>query len=107
MAVDPTAGTPLTGGTLVTIPAQKPVVGNALGFFAGRVYAPSAPLAGDRDVTVFFAGYHTQKPKNGLGDYRTIGRVSLHSSEDILASSHSPNGRDDDRDDRDDQDDLR
>jgi hypothetical protein len=30
-----------------------------------------------------FAGYHTTKPKNGLGDYRTIGRVSLHSSKDI------------------------
>jgi hypothetical protein len=104
LAVNPATGTPLTGGTLVTIPAQKPVVGNALGFFAGRVYAPSAPLAGDRDVNILFAGYHTQKPKNGLGDYRTIGRVSLHSSEDILASSQSPNGRDDDRDDRDDED---
>jgi len=31
-----------------------------------------------------FAGYHTTRPKNGLGDYRTIGRVSLHSSEDIV-----------------------
>jgi hypothetical protein len=107
MAVDPATGTPLTGGTLVTIPSQTAVVGNTLGFFAGRVYAPSAPLAGERDVNVFFAGYHTQKPKNGLGDYRTIGRVGLHSSEDILASSQSPNGRDDDRDDRDDFDNAR
>jgi hypothetical protein len=102
MAVDPIAGTPLTGGTLVTIPSQTPLVGNTLGFFAGRVYAPGAPLAGERDVNVFFAVYHTQRPKNGLGDYRTIDRVSLHSSEDILASSQSPNGRDDDRDDLDD-----
>jgi hypothetical protein len=107
LTVDPVTGTPLSGGTPVTIPAQKPVVGNTLGFFTGRVYAPSAPLAGDREVNVFFAGYHTQKPKNGLGDYRTIGRVSLHASEDILASSQSPNGREDDRDDRDDQDEAR
>lgn len=77
-----------------------PVVGNTLGFFAGRVYAPpSALLAGEQGVNVFFAGYHTQKPKNGLGDYRTIGRVNLHSSEEILASSQCPNGWDDNRDD--------
>jgi hypothetical protein len=102
MTVD-SNGIPVTsGGSAVTIPFVAPVVGNTLGFFAGRVYAPSAPLAGDRDVTVFFAGYHTAKPKNGLGDYRTIGRVSLHSSEDILASSQSPNGRDDDHDNLDD-----
>jgi hypothetical protein len=93
LAVDPATGTPLTGGTVVTIPSAKPVVGNTHGFFAGRVYAPSAPLSSGRDVTVFFAGYHTAKPKNGLGDYRTIGRVSLHSSEDILASSQSPDGQ--------------
>lgn len=92
LAIDPATGTPLTGGTVVTIPSVKPVVGNTQGFFAGRVYAPSAPLASERDVTVFFAGYHTPKPKNGLGDYRTIGRVSLNSSEDILASSQSPDG---------------
>ena len=95
-------GIPNAGGTAVTIPFVNPVVGNTQGFFAGRVYAPSGPLAGERDVTVFFAGYHTAKPKNGLGDYRTIGRVSLHSSEDILASSQSPDGPDAGRDDLDD-----
>ena len=36
---------------------------------------------------VFFAGYHTPKPKNGLGDYRTIGRVSLHSDRYIVDAS--------------------
>jgi hypothetical protein len=50
---------------------------------AGRVYAPSATLSDRNDLTVFFAGYHTPKPKNGLGDYRTIGRISLHSSAPI------------------------
>ena len=81
-----------SGGTQVTIPSQSPVVGDAEGFFAGRIYAPSATLADDEDrddVTMFFAGYHTPKPKNGLGDYRTIGRVSLHSSESIITSSQS------------------
>ena len=79
-------GVPATGpGTNpVTIPAHTPVVGNTLGFFEGRVYAPSATRLHDNDITVIFAGYHTQKPKNGLGDYRTIGRVSLHSTEDII-----------------------
>ncbi len=76
-------GVPATGpGTSnVTIPSGEPVVGDTPGFFAGRVYAPSATQLDFNDITVIFAGYHTQKPKNGLGDYRTIGRVSLHSSQ--------------------------
>ncbi len=73
---------PVTG-TSTTIPASEPVVGDTQGFFAGRIYAPSATQKDERNVTVMFAGYHTTKPKNGLGDYRTIGRVSLHASEDI------------------------
>jgi len=75
-------GVPGTG-TTITIPSTEPVVGDTEGFFAGRVYAPSATQKGSDDITVLFAGYHTTKPKNGLGDYRTIGRVSLHASEDI------------------------
>jgi hypothetical protein len=59
-------------------------VGDAQGFFAGRVYAPSATQRDEHNVTVVFVGYHTTKPKNGLGDYRTIGRVNLHSSEGIV-----------------------
>jgi hypothetical protein len=47
------------------------------------VYAPSATSFDSHDITVIFAGYHTQKPKNGLGDYRAIGRVSLHASERV------------------------
>ena len=75
-------GVPATGpGTQsIKIPANTPVVGDAQGFFAGRVYAPSAASFNEENITVIFAGYHTPKPKNGLGDYRTIGRVSLHSS---------------------------
>lgn len=78
-------GVPGTGAgtTSVTIPAAPPVVGDAQGFFAGRVYAPSATSFDSSDITVIFAGYHTPKPKNGLGDYRTIGRVSLHASEPV------------------------
>jgi hypothetical protein len=75
-------GVPATGpGTeTVKIPANTPVAGDAQGFFEGRVYAPSAASLNEDNIIVIFAGYHTQKPKNGLGDYRTIGRVSLHSS---------------------------
>ncbi len=91
-------GVPATGAgtSLVTIPAQTPVVGNTLGFFAGRVYAPSATRFEDNNITVVFAGYHTQKPKNGLGDYRTIGRVSLHSNQTLVAVGQGDNGDDDD-----------
>jgi len=80
-------GVPATGpGTgPETIPANEPVVGDAMGFFAGRVYAPSATMLDNDNITVIFAGYHTQKPKNGLGDYRTIGRVSLHSSHPFVS----------------------
>jgi len=70
-------------GTSTMIPADEPVVRDTQGFFAGRIYAPSATQVDERNVTVMFAGYHTTKPKNGLGDYRTIGRVSLHASDDI------------------------
>jgi hypothetical protein len=70
-------------GTPLTVPGKTAVVGNTMGWFAGRVYAPSATLFDQDNVTVVFAGYHTQKPKNGLGDYRTIGRVSLHSSQPL------------------------
>ena len=81
------AGVPDAAGSPITVPAKTPVVGDAMGWFFGRVYAPSATLLDRENITVIFAGYHTQKPKNGLGDYRTIGHVSLHSSEPILAGS--------------------
>ncbi|PZN71549.1 MAG: hypothetical protein DM484_26055 [Candidatus Methylumidiphilus alinenensis] len=76
-----TAGVPVaSGGQTQTIPANPAVVGNTMGWFAGRVYGPSATRVDANNITLVFAGYHTPKPKNGLGDYRTIGRVSLHSS---------------------------
>ena len=79
------------GGTNNTlIPAHEPIVGPTQGFFAGRVYAPSATQYDDSNITVMFAGYHTTKPKNGLGDYRTIGQVSLHSSVDISQIGANP-----------------
>jgi len=87
-------GVPATGaGTQsITVPAQTPVAGNTQGWFAGRVYAPSGVLADPFDVTVVFAGYHTQKPKNDLGDYRTIGRVSLRSSRPLQAIGQGGEG---------------
>src|ERR1700730_13838154 len=77
-------GTGSSGGTQVTIPANPAVIGNTLGFFEGRVYGPSATQSDENEITMFFAGYHTQKPKNGLGDYRNIGRVKLHASQHLL-----------------------
>jgi len=79
-------------GTIITVPSTTPVAGNAMGWFWGRVYAPSATMNGPHDLTVFMAGYHTAKPKNGLGDYRTIGRVSVHTNATIQDSSTSGGG---------------
>ena len=92
-------GVPATGsGTQsVTIPANPAVVGNTQGFFAGRVYAPSATSFDHSDITVIFAGYHTQRPKNGLGDYRTIGRVSLHASQPVSIGDSKFGDSDEDR----------
>ena len=95
MVVDPNTGVPATTGTSIMVPSKAPAVGNTMGWFSGRVYAPSATLDGHEDITVIFADYHTPKPKNGLGDYRTISRVSLHSSQQILAGSNDAGAGDD------------
>ena len=83
MTVD-SNGLPAITGTTIMVPAQTPVGGNAMGFFQGRVYAPSGTIFDEHDLTIHFAGYHTPKPKNGLGDYRTIGRLSLHSTRPLV-----------------------
>jgi hypothetical protein len=85
MTVD-SNGHPSTAGTTITVPAHMPVGGNTMGSFQGRVYAPSGTIFDEHDLTILFAGYHTPKPKNGLGDYRTIGRLSLHSSRPLVLS---------------------
>jgi hypothetical protein len=95
IAVDPN-GVPAAGGASVTVPANAPIAGNAMGWFSGRVYAPSATLFDHHNITVIFAGYHTPKPKNGLGDYRTIGRLSLHSDHEIVAIGQRAGDDDDD-----------
>jgi len=84
-------GLPSSTGTAIAVPSHPAIGGITSGFFAGRVYAPSATLDGDHDLTVFFAGYHTPKPKNGLGDYRTIGRIRLHSDKPIFDASTNVN----------------
>ncbi|HYL83775.1 MAG TPA: hypothetical protein VE263_06050 [Candidatus Angelobacter sp.] len=91
------SGVPDAAGAPVTFPAKTPIVGNTMGWFSGRVYAPSGTLLDRHNITVIFAGYHTPKPKNGLGDYRTIGHVSLHSDRAILAIGQG--GDSDDEDD--------
>ena len=99
IAVDPN-GIPAAGGAPVTVPANAPVAGNAMGWFSGRVYAPSATLFDHHNITVIFAGYHTPKPKNGLGDYRTIGRLSLHTEHEVVAIGQRGTDDDDNRDDQ-------
>jgi len=89
-------GLPSSTGSVISVPGQAAVGGVTGGFFAGRVYAPSATLAGEHDLTVFFAGYHTPKPKNGLGDYRTIGRILLHADKPILDASTGVRAQDQD-----------
>jgi hypothetical protein len=84
--------TPPATGRPVSVPSGTPVGGVTSGFFAGRVYAPSATLADSHDLNVFFAGYNTPKPKNGLGDYRTIGRISLQSNVAIEDTSTNVGG---------------
>ena len=86
LPVFPAPGAP-PAGTTITVPSTPAVGGGTNGFYAGRVYAPSAVPNGANDLTVFFAGYHTPKPKNGLGDYRTIGRITLHSNQDVVGIS--------------------
>lgn len=83
---NPNAG---AAGSSISVPSNTPITGGTMGWYQGRVYAPSATLDGHHDLTVVFAGYHTPKPKNGLGDYRTIGRVSLHSNKVIQKASTS------------------
>lgn len=85
-------GLPATPGTTITVPSTPAIGGVTNGFYAGRVYAPSATPNGEHDLTVIFAGYHTPKPKNGLGDYRTISRITLHSDQAILATSTNLSG---------------
>jgi hypothetical protein len=87
-----TNGLPASTGTSITVPSTPAIGGITNGFYAGRVYAPSATPNGEHDLTVFFAGYHTPKPKNGLGDYRTISRIALHSDQAILATSTNLSG---------------
>jgi hypothetical protein len=74
LAVDAN-GVPSPMAAVATAPENTPV-GGTMSCFQGRVYAPSAVLSSHHEVTVIFAGYHKQKPKNGLGDDRTIGRAA-------------------------------
>ena len=90
----------------VTVPATKPVVGNTLGWFEGRVYSPSFTLNDEHEGTLTFAGYHTPRPNDDRSDTRNIGRVVLRTSRTIVDISNGNDRRhDSDRDDDDDRDD--
>lgn len=85
-------------GSHVTVPATRPVVGNTLGWFEGRVYSPSFTLSGEYGGVLNFAGYHTPRPNDDRSDYRNVGRVGLRGSQRIVAISNGDHGRDDDDD---------
>jgi hypothetical protein len=68
------------GGAPRVIPAQQPVLGTALDWFRGRVYAPSITKLDSTHVTLTFAGYGVQSPNNDLRNYRTIGHAVLTAS---------------------------
>ena len=89
---NPIASTiPLTvvfNGSPVTIPANKPVVGDSLGWFNGRIYGPTFVQMGEHDGVMTFTGYHTPRPNDDRGDTRGIGSVRLHSSQNIVAISN-------------------
>jgi hypothetical protein len=63
------------------IPAAAPLVGGTQGWFAGRIYSPSATLHDSGTLALSFAGYHAVKPKDAETDYRSVGRVFLYASE--------------------------
>jgi hypothetical protein len=83
-------------GVSINVPANKPVVGNTLGWFEGRIYSPSFTLSGEHDGVLNFAGYHTPKPNDNRGDYRSIGSVRLHFSRHIVAISNGADHEDND-----------
>ena len=61
-------------GAVVTIPAVAPVVPTEP-WFAERLYAPTATQIDPTHLSLTFAGYGVQTPKNDLLDYRQIGNV--------------------------------
>ena len=86
-----TNGVPASPGTTTpTIPSSESLVGDRQRALRGTRLCPRATQTTERDVTVIFAGYHTPKPKNGLGNYRTIGRFTWHASADISQIGASP-----------------
>jgi hypothetical protein len=92
---------PLTvvfNGSPVTVPANRPVVGNTLGWFDGRTYSPSFVQTSEHGGVLSFAGYHTPRPNDDRGDYRGIGSVRLRSAREIVAVSNGADNDDDDAD---------
>jgi hypothetical protein len=60
----------------VTVPANAPLVPTQA-WFAQRVYSPTAVQIDATHLSLTFAGYGVQSPKNDLLDYRQIGNVKL------------------------------
>ena len=63
---NPNASAP---GSPITVPSNAPVTGVTMGWYQGRVYAPSATLDGDQDLTVILPAITRQ---NRRMDWATI-----------------------------------
>ena len=74
------------GGATVTIPASAPVFPTQP-WFAERLYAPTAVQIDSTHLSLTFAGYGVQTPKNDLLGYRQIGNVVLTVSKPLPAGT--------------------
>lgn len=68
-----------SNNTSVTIPGKPPVIGEALPWFAARIYGPQAIVMADGNLSLTFSGYGGQSPNYNLLNYRQIGNVRLSS----------------------------
>ncbi len=83
-SINPVTATNQASGSPVTIPANPPLIPTQ-GWFAERLYAPTATRIDATHLSMTFAGYGVQTPNNDLLDYRQIGNVVLTVSQALPA----------------------
>lgn len=77
-------------GSTVTIPKNTPLAPTQP-WFNGRVYAPTATMIDGTHLSLTFAGYTTQKPKDDLYDYRQIGNLVLTTGKTLTVAPKNAN----------------
>jgi hypothetical protein len=83
-SINPITTANQAGGATVTIPSHSPLIPTQ-GWFAERLYAPTATRVDATHLSMTFAGYGVQTPANDLLDYRAIGNVVLTVSKALPA----------------------